>query len=112
MTLLDSVPGNRPNHRPNHRTYRHVLKSEGYWGDLAIDGTTGVRATGYNEGDVATHLYDMAADPSKRFDLGHPDYHRVFGLAATDGEVAYVARCTPTVFELLPQPGLLPVSTR
>ena len=67
---------------------QHVLRSEGWQNDLAIAGTVGVRAWGYNEADAGCALFSTSA-PSSTTSVAHSDYHRTFELAATDGKIGY-----------------------
>jgi len=69
---------------------QHVLRAPAPVRDMAIAGDIDVRALGYNEAMSSTTTYRPAA-PSSSMAVGHPDYHRVFALTATDGEVAYWA---------------------
>ena len=67
---------------------QRVLRSEDWPRDLAIAGSTGVRAYGYNEAFPGASKFATAL-PSAATSIAHSDYHRVFALAATDGDVGY-----------------------
>ena len=71
-------------------TGQHVLRSEDWQQDLAIAGEVGVRAWGYNEAMTGCSMFSTAS-ASSAISIAHSDYHRVFALAATDGEVGYFA---------------------
>eukprot|EP01050_Picozoa_sp_SAG11_P012505 SAG11_NODE_1392_length_5048_cov_2.551020_3_plen_313_part_00 len=71
-------------------TGQHVLRSEDWQQDLAIAGEFGVRAWGYNEAMTGCSMFSTAS-ASSAISIAHSDYHRVFALAATDGEVGYFA---------------------
>lgn len=58
--------------------------------DLAIAGGGAAFAHAYSEQDTAMGTLDMN-DTTTPLPLGHPDYHRLFNLAATDGELAFFA---------------------
>jgi hypothetical protein len=67
---------------------QRVLRSEDWQQDLAIAGEVGVRAWGYNEAYPGCSMFETVT-PSSAMSIAHSDYHRVFALAATDGEVGY-----------------------
>ena len=58
--------------------------------DFAIAGASAAFAHAYSEQDTAMGTLSLN-DTTTPFPIGHPDYHRLFNLAATDGELAYFA---------------------
>ena len=67
----------------------HVLRGFDTVSDLAIDGDTAAFAYGYMEAMRGFSLAHVGAGLSKQVPTGHPDIHRRFSLAATDGSLAY-----------------------
>lgn len=58
--------------------------------DLAVAGSGAAFAHAYAEQDTAMGTLALS-DTTTPLLLGHPDYHRLFNLVATDGEIAYFA---------------------
>lgn len=58
--------------------------------DFAIAGASAAFVHAYSEQDTAMGTLSLN-DTATPFPMGHPDYHRLFNLAATDGELIYFA---------------------
>ena len=73
----------------------HVLRGFDAVSDLAIDGDTAAFAYGYMGAMRGFSLARVGEGLSKQVPTGHPDIHRRFSHAATDGSLAYFGEQHP-----------------